>query len=252
MEYVTSPQELHDLFTQACLRNLPLEMFIADVAGSRRAKSRFLQIDTKDGAHTLLMDMPSAFRGRRIASATEIEVQFQVSKEFYLFKTQVLDQTQFELTPGQNLDAIRLKMPDKLGLRRKRAHVRIFPDAAKPVHIRFRVLQGEPGDTAIESKLPVREGNVRDLSVGGVGLFVSRNQGPPAQIGSLILTEFSLPEEAALYAIIRNVREIPEHRAIVYGTQFIRTRDSENARNSVAIVDRYVRTREAELNGDKA
>jgi len=245
MDKVTSAHEVKELLVQACLRNLPAEILIADPPRHRHSRTRFLQLDGS-GATTVLVDSPHGAGMTAVKAGAEVELQFQVSKSFYVFKTTVEEWTEFELTPGQILKALRLKMPTELSLRQERAHLRVFPDVHNSVHIQFRVLKSEPGNREEEENLPTFEGNIRDISVGGGGFFVSREQKSPARVGSLLKMEFRLPgadENVVLYAIIRNVREIPEHRAIVYGTQFIRTRESFEARRFVDMIAAYVDSR---------
>jgi len=252
MEKIRSEREIRDLAIQACLRNLTAEVLVSDPPRFHRSKTRFLQVDIRDGIHSIIMDAPHGAALEAAKVDTEIEVHFQVSKEFYIFKSVISEITPFELTPGQVLQAIRLKMPEELMLRAKRAHVRVFPDPRVPIHINFRVLRGEPGNLDLEKELPEFEGNVRDISVGGVGLFVSRDQSAPTEVGSLLVTDFDLPIidlHVRLYAIVRNIREIPEHRAVVYGTQFIRTRDSEESRKCVELIERYIQARQQASSG---
>ena len=247
MEKVKSEREIKELAVQACLRNLTAEILVSDPPRFHRSKTRFLQVDAREGKQTIIMDAPHGAALEAARAKTEVEVHFQVSKEFYIFKTEIAEKTPFELTPGQVLEAIRLEMPKELLLRAKRAHVRVFPDPRIPIHINFRVLKGEPGDIEVERELDEFEGNVRDISVGGVGLFVSRDQAAPTEVGSLLVTDFDLPVldvHVMLYAIVRNIREIPEHRAVVYGTQFIRTRDSAEAQKCVELIERYINTRQ--------
>lgn len=209
------------LLTEACDRNVPLELHLVDALTSEPvARGRMLDL-TDD---RVFIEMPQTIgRAVRLRQTCEYVGYFELGDCLFCFRTTVLEiGCAVRLNRLKQANGVALARPDAVQLGQRRQAFRTSLASADPIQAWAH--ESQPGlDDQVEIKSRRSRARVIDASAGGVCLLVEQ-PGLKLTVFDQVFVSFDIPEDGRLLcfkAEVRQVRSIHEGRAFRIGLVFL-------------------------------
>jgi len=242
-----SDKERDTILTEACARNLPVEVVPAEAEDKSSLRSRFLEGSGPAGAG-IVIEVPTR-RGSRVMVHPDeaLDVIFMLAGQKFGFRTKVGRRSKMSLGKDVEVPALVLAYPPKVYKLQRRRFFRVDIPVAKPLVVQCVVRDRKRG----ESEDLVRfETVARDISSGGIAIKVPESHLRLVKVGTRIALAFNIEgyrRGVHLLAEVRHIAQRPggEHIA---GMQFVEWHKTLAGRRAINAITRYVvRRQRAEL-----
>jgi len=237
------PDNEDKLLCDAVARNSGAVLSLPSAGMLRHCKSRFLG-EQQDG---LLVEAPSdqtALVNTLIAAKQDIVIAFKSGIHKVAFATFIINPIpQWQVSETSMVDALLLAKPQKVETLQRRAYYR----ARVPRESIYRARVWRIAEYAIMRDVPLRSQEVRcelrDLSVGGIGVRFATKDGTPPKISTtdrLRIEIIASDQSIVLEGRMREPRKHADGAAILAGVAFKKLEDNLDGRRALAQLTRIV------------
>ena len=229
--------ECRNLLQEAAQKHLPLTLTNKQNNCWQVYKSTFIAVQS----NRLVLALPVADSAdSRIEPATGQEVALTFKKGYHkcLFVTRVIGRENHELDAGISMPVMTVFCPQQIEKIQRRAYNRAAAPAGEPVLVDF---WPSAADGAVNP--PRWQAHLTDLSAGGLGLSMPKNELPAIQEGDQLELEFlPLPDQEPLrlQGRFRHATDMPDGRNALLGFQLLGLEISEEGRMLLRRISRIV------------
>jgi len=236
---------------QAIARNAGLVLSLPSAGMLRHHKSRFLAeseagfvVESAPGEHALVCEL--------IDSQQMVGVAFKQGPTKVVFTTCILEELpQYQINPETMVEALVLKKPDSVKVIQRRASYRVRITGESEMQLRvWRI-----GEKSYLRDRPMAAQELavelRDLSIGGVGVLIKGKEGEPPRISEADRLRIQLTYQShnlLLEGRLRSSLATPHKDRIRGGIQFKQLQEDLEGRQTQAALTRIV----GELQRDEA
>jgi c-di-GMP-binding flagellar brake protein YcgR len=170
------------------------------------------------------------------AAGQEIGVSFKKGYHKCLFVTRIISQEPYELDPGVMAPSITMLMPEQIEKVQRRAYNRTKAPAGERIPVSF----WKDGNL---DQGTVWEGALSDLSAGGVGISMPKNEIPNLVPGEQFYVQFvplAGQEPLQLHGCFRHAVESPEGENVILGFKLVGLEMDEEGRHMLRQISRIV------------
>lgn len=210
------------ILDEACLRNVPAELFFEPRNGTVTvARVRLMELTDSE----LLADSPMYVdSGERIPCGAPITVHLSVNGNRYQFASAIIDKKKIiQLNRHQRIPGIAMKLPDAVTESQRRSTLRISTVRYEPISVSLATpCPTVPDACPIEG--PVLQGWIVDLAIGGIGILADVGLAKGVKSGDKFFTTFTLPgaeRDFSMLVTVRHTREIERSDSLRMGLAFI-------------------------------
>lgn len=211
-----------NIIHEACLRNVPAELFFEPRHGVITvARVRLLELTDLELHADTLMYVNS---GEQIPIGAPITVHMSVNGSRYQFASAIIDKTiTIQLNRHQQVRGIAMKIPVCVTSSQRRNALRISTVRYEPISASLARPCPVVSD-ACPVCGPVIQGWVVDLAVGGMGIVIEASMARGVKLGDQFFTTFTLPgveDDFSMLVVVRHTREIERNESVRLGLAFL-------------------------------
>ena len=213
---------LDNIIHEACLRNVPAELFFEPRNGVITvARVRLMELTDSE----LHADTPMYVNsGERIPIGAPITVHLSVNGARYQFASAIIDKTiTIQLNRHQRVRGIAMKIPDRVTSSQRRNALRISTVRYEPISASL-VRPCPVVKDACPVDGPVIQGWIVDLAVSGAGIVIESSMAKGVKQGDEFFTNFTLPgveHDFSMLAAVRHTRDIERNESVRLGLAFL-------------------------------
>jgi c-di-GMP-binding flagellar brake protein YcgR len=235
-------EEHSDILADAVARNLAAVLSLPSAGMLRHHKSRFLA-QTNEGLWIESAPNDRPLIDELLQQKTPVGVSFKALPNKASFAVPILRrEPSYQFNATSVVEALLLQMPSKIKPVQRRSNYRVRVPEGAPLNLRvWRIADHVPvRDRPLASQLI--DVNVRDLSVGGMGVTLHRDaDGPKLLSGQRLRIELKWEDnELILEGVLRSAPADSSAGAVNCGVQFKKLEYDLNGRQAMAVLTRIV------------
>lgn len=230
-------QECHDLLNWAIEKHVPVTITTRNSDSEEWHVYKAQMLDTHDRRLFLSEPVPdtgsSPLEG---AVGQEIAVTFKKGYNKCLFVSRLAGRKNITLDSGTDVSTLACYRPEQLEKIQRRAFNRAEPPADQTVIVTFRLIEGD-------DKKSVYQGELANLSAGGLGVYTNASCIPPLQEDQQVYMQFvPLPgqEPICVEARFRHATVDKDKGKAILGFQILGLEVNEQSRATMRRIGRIV------------
>lgn len=231
--------ERDTILSQACARNLPIEVTLVGGPEPVTLRSRLLKT-----GESLIIEAPTREGSSVLLHPDEhLNVLMMFGGQRYGFRTLVRDRGRMHLGGEVQVSTLALEYPQKLLKLQRRRFFRVRIPGLQPLVVKCILRKEGEEDSSKDDGFVRFDTSAVDISSGGIAIKVPSGHASAVVIGRKAALVFRLqgfPRPLRLLAEIRNVRTTKESGETVAGLQFVEWHKTLAGRKAINIITRFV------------